>query len=182
MIVSSALIEPAENVPYVVVLGAAVYGETPSLSLENRIRRAIEYLEENPEVKAVVSGGQGAGEDISEAECMRRYMVAHGIDESRILLEEHSTSTMENLAYAKAVIEKDGGSAERIVIVSSGYHLYRAKAMASSLGMTADGAASDDGYPAFMLGMYLREAFAVVKLRLFGSLERTACLASVYAK
>ena len=178
----SALSEPAPGAPYVVVLGAAVYGETPSLSLENRVKRAIEYLEANPNAKVVVSGGQGEGENISEAECMRRYLEAHGIEADRILMEDHSTSTMENLTFSKAVIERDGGSAEKIVIVSSGYHLYRAKEMASSLGMDADGAASDDGYPVFMCGMYLREALAVGKLRLFGSWERSACLASAYAR
>lgn len=180
-ILLAAMEEPAQNVPYVVVLGAAVYGETPSLSLQNRIKRAMEYLEANPKSKVVVSGGQGEGEDISEAECMRRYLVEHGVDESRILVEDHSTSTMENLAFSKAVIESDGGSADRIVIVSSGYHLYRAKTMAKSIGMIADGAASRDGYPIFMTGMNIREALAVMKLWTLGRWERQACLASVYA-
>ena len=180
-IVASAIAEPEQGAPYVIVLGAAVYGETPSLSLENRVKRAIVYLAENPDTKVVVSGGQGEGEDISEAECMRRYLVSHGIAEDRILMESHSTSTMENLAFSQAVIAADGGEGARVVIVSSGYHLYRAKAMASSLGMDADGAASDDGYPVFMAGMNLREALAVLKMWLFGSWERKACMASVYA-
>ena len=180
-IMLAAMETPAENVPYVIVLGAAVYGETPSISLQNRVKRAIEYLEANPDSKVVVSGGQGEGEDISEAECMRRYLTENGVEESRILLEEHSTSTMENLAFSKAVIENDGGSADRVVIVSSGYHLYRAKAMAKSIGMTAYGAASRDGYPIFMTGMNIREALAVMKLWTLGRWERQACLASAYA-
>ena len=180
-IVSASLAQPKNDQQYVAVLGAAVYGEKPSVSLRKRVERAITYLETNPEAKVVVSGGQGEGEDISEAECMRRYLVEKGISADRILMEEHSTSTMENLAYSKAVIEQDGGYTDSIAIVSSAYHLYRAEAMARSLGIQAEGVASSDGYPIYMLGMYIREAFAVTKLWVFGAWERTACLASVYA-
>ena len=126
-------------------------------------------LAANPEAKAVVSGGQGAGEDISEAECMRRYLSAHGIAPERILIEDRSTSTKENLAFSKAVIEADGGTTDRVVIVSSGYHLYRAQKTAEQLGMRAGGAAGSDGYPIYMFGMYLREAAAVWKLWVFGA-------------
>ena len=121
------------------------------------------------DAKAVVSGGQGEGEDISEAECMRRLLVHYGIRDSRILSEDRSSSTMENLSFSKAVIESDGGSAERVVIVSSSYHLYRAKRMAASLGMQAYGIACSDGYPVYMCGMYIREALGIFKLWIFGS-------------
>ena len=116
-----------------------------------------------------MSGGQGAGEDISEAECMRRYLVKHGIAEERILLEDRSTSTKENLAFSEAVIKTDGGKTDRIVLVSSAYHLYRARSMAAAMGMRAGGFAGSDGYPIYMFGMYLREAAAVTELWLFGA-------------
>ncbi len=180
-IVSAANRESEADADYVIVLGAAVYGETPSISLQSRMNRAIEYLNAHPDAKVVASGGQGEGETVSEAECMRRYFLAHGVDESRILTEAHSTSTMENLTFSRTVIENDGGSADRVAIVSSGYHLYRAAAMAESLGMQAIGLAGADGYPLYMIGMYIREALGVVKLWLFGTWEREACLASVYA-
>lgn len=179
-IVSAARDAAEAEADYVIVLGAAVYGETPSVSLKNRVERAIAYLEAHPSAKAVVSGGRGEGEDITEAECMRRYMEARGVAPDRILTEEHSTSTMENLAFSKAIIEADGGGSA--AIVSSSYHLYRAKAMASSLGMEAAGLASSDGYPVYMFGMFVREALGVVKLWTFGSWEREACLASAYAR
>lgn len=168
-IVRSASQKPEPDANYIVVLGAAVYGENPSITLQHRLEGAARYLEANPRTKAVVSGGQGKGEDISEAECMRRYLVEHGIDQDRILLEDRSTSTKENLAFSKAVIEADGGSVDRVVIVSSAYHLYRAKRIASDLGVTAAGAAGSDGYPIYMLGMYLREALAVLKLWVLGA-------------
>lgn len=166
---------------YVIVLGAAVYGTKPSVSLRNRLICALDYLERNPNAKAVVSGGQGDGEDMTEAACMQNWLLEKGIAEERILLEEHSTSTLENLAFSKAVIEADGGSADKVAIVSSSYHLYRAKAMAASLGMNAEGLASSDGYPIYMCGMYIREALGVVKMWTFGAQEKNACLASAYA-
>lgn len=168
-IVKAAADRSKQDAPYVVVLGAAVYGTDPSITLQHRLEGAARYLDANPQAKAVVSGGQGEGEDISEAECMRRYLIEHGIAAERILLEDRSTSTKENLAFSKAVIEADGGDASRIAIISSAYHLYRAKRMASALGMDAIGVAGSDGYPIYMFGMYLREAAAVAKLWIFGA-------------
>lgn len=168
-IVKAATEKPTRDAEYVIVLGAAVYGEKPSITLEHRLEGAIRYLNENPDTKVVVSGGQGEGEDISEAECMRRYLTENGIDPARILIEDRSTSTKENLAFSKTVIEADGGKTARVAIVSSAYHLYRAEKMAASLGMNASGVASSDGYPIYMFGMYLREAAAVTKLWLFGA-------------
>lgn len=168
-IVSASKSEPDAEADYVIVLGAAVYGEEPSLTVKNRVKSAVSYLKKHPSAKAVVSGGQGEGEDITEAECMRRLLVHYGIQDKRILLEEHSSSTMENLSFSKAVIEADGGSAKRVGIVSSSYHLYRAKRMASSLGMDAFGLACSDGYPVYMCGMYIREALGAVKLWILGA-------------
>lgn len=168
-IVRAAVKKPSSDAKYVVVLGAGVYGETPSITLEHRLEGAARYLREHPEAKAVVSGGQGEGEDISEAECMRRYLEKQGIAPGRILMEDRSTSTKENLSFSKAVIEADGGDASRIAVVSSGYHLYRAERIADALGMEASGVAGSDGYPIYVAGMYLREAVAVLKLWVFGA-------------
>jgi uncharacterized SAM-binding protein YcdF (DUF218 family) len=167
-IVVTALSSGQSDAPYVIVLGAAVYGETPSISLRHRSDRAKAHLKRNPAAKAVASGGQGAGEDISEAECMRRYLVERGVKNSRILLEDRSTSTLENLTFSQQVIEAAGGDPSRVAVVSSSYHLYRAKRMAAALGMDADGLASSDGYAVYMAGMYLREALAVWKLWIMG--------------
>ena len=167
-ILYTALTAAESDAPYVIVLGAAVYGETPSISLRHRADRAVAHLAQNPEAAAVVSGGQGEGEDISEAECMRRYLTDKGVHHSRILVEDRSTSTLENLTFSKQVIEAAGGDPSRVAIVSSAYHLYRAKRMAASLGMAADGLASSDGYAVYMAGMYVREALAVWKLWLLG--------------
>jgi len=167
-ILRAALSAPAGDAPYVIVLGAAVYGQTPSISLRHRSDRAVEHLRANPAALAVLSGGQGEGEDISEAECMRRYLREKGVPESRILLEDKSTSTLENLTFSRAVIEGAGGDSSHVAVVSSSYHLYRAKRMAAALGMAAEGLPSTGGYPVYMTGMYLREAVAVWKLWVMG--------------
>lgn len=168
-IVKTSMKSAEPGAKYVVVLGAAVYGEEPSITLSRRLDRAILYAEENPGAKLVMSGGQGEGEDISEAECMRRYASERGVAPDRILLEDRSTSTNENLAFSKAVIAADGGNGARVAIVSSGYHLYRAEQTAKKLGLNGFGVAGADGYPLYMVGMYLREALAVVKLWVFGA-------------
>ena len=167
-IVQTALSADRSDAPFVIVLGAAVYGETPSISLTHRSDRGRAHLSANPGSVAVLSGGRGEGEDISEAECMRRYLTGKGVKESRLLLEDRSTSTLENLTYSRQVIEAAGGDPARVAIVSSSYHLYRACRMAASLGMDADGLRSADGYPVYMTGMYLREAIAVWKMWVLG--------------
>ena len=167
-ILQAALAAGESDAPYVIVLGAAVYGQTPSISVRHRCDRAIQHLKRNPGALAVVSGGQGEGEDISEAEAMSRYLVEKGVAADRILLEDKSTSTWENLSFAKALIEGTGGDPSRVAVVSSAYHLYRARRMAAALGMDADGLPSADGYPLYMTGMYLREALAVWKLWVMG--------------
>ena len=167
-ILYTALTAAESDAPYVIVLGAAVYGQTPSISVRHRCDRAIQHLKRNPGARALVSGGQGEGEDISEAEAMGRYLVEKGVAADRILLEDRSTSTRENLSFSKALIEGTGGDPSRVAVVSSAYHLYRARRMAAALGMDADGLPSADGYPLYMTGMYLREALAVWKLWVMG--------------
>ena len=114
----------------IIVLGAGVNGETPSLTLRTRIDAAAAYLEEHPDVPVVLSGGQGPGEAITEAECMRRALVRRGVDESRLYPEERSTSTQENLRYSRAILEELGvDPAQRVAIVTSDFHLCRARLM-----------------------------------------------------
>ncbi len=168
-ILHAALNSAKSDARYVIVLGAAVYGETPSLSVKHRCDRAAEHMARHPDAVAVVSGGQGKGEDISEAECMRRYLRDNGVAADRILMEDRSGSTLENLTFSRQVIADAGGDPCHVAVVSSSYHLYRAQRLAASLGMRAEGLASTDGYPVYMTGMYMREAVAVWKLWLLGT-------------
>ena len=169
LVISSARTDKNPERSYLVVLGAAVHGKTPSLSLENRLYGALSYLEDCSGSKVIVCGGQGKGEEISEAQCMKEWLLSRGIAEERILLEDRSTSTMENLKNARDIILSEGGSTNDVAILSSNYHLYRAKQMARSLGMNAVGVASPMGYPIYTVGMFIREAFGVTHLWAFGN-------------
>lgn len=163
-IVNACMKAPAENAT-AVVLGCRVYGERASLSLVERLEAAYAYLEENPEAVCVVSGGQGTGEDISEAECMYRWLVAKGIDENRIYKEDQSTSTDENISFSKQVIEENGLN-ENIAIVTSEYHSYRAGIIAKENAMsfgTVPGQTAIWLFPTF----YVRELYAILAEWLF---------------
>ncbi|MER1958132.1 MAG: YdcF family protein [Solibacillus sp.] len=121
---------------YVIILGAKVKpGGVPSLSLKNRLDVAADYLHAYPHVKAIVSGGQGADEDRTEASVMYDYLVEKGIGADRILQEDQSTSTYENLAFSKKLLPKHVKS---ITIVSNDFHLKRATMLASKLELKTD--------------------------------------------
>ena len=156
--------------PYVVVLGAQVKGTRPSPSLFYRLAAAQEILTLNPDAVAIVTGGQGEGEDVTEAECMRSWLVSAGIDPERIICEDKATSTMENLEFSFDIIRERGDEPDgSVAIVSSSYHLYRAKSMAARLGVTASGYAAAPGNPLLALNFFIREAFGVTHLWVFGN-------------
>lgn len=138
ILLTSLMIHAANNEPTgketLIVLGCRVYGEKPSLSLRERLDAAYEYLAENPEAYCVVSGGQGFGENISEAECMYRYLINKGIDHGRIYKEDASASTRENLEYSLQVI-KENNLPDEIAIATSEYHQYRVGLIAKGVGV-----------------------------------------------
>ena len=149
---------------YLIVLGCQVRGTVPSRMLRQRLDAALEYLSAHPDATAIVSGGMGPGEDITEAECMYTYLTAAGIDPSRILQEAQATSTMENLRFSLELMEPDSTAA----IVSNEFHLYRAGQMAQMLGLDASLVPASTEYPILLASYFLREIFAVWKFHLFG--------------
>lgn len=154
---------------YIVVLGCGVNGTVPSLSLQNRIDAAYAYLAAHPDAVCVVSGGQGPGEDITEASCMKRELTEMGIEVERIWEEGKSTSTMENLEFSLAVIEANAGHRpDTIGIVSSEYHLYRAGLMAADQGVTAVGIPGKTSWFTLWANYHMREIVAVWAYALFG--------------
>ena len=118
-VISNAKTDAAPQSDYLIVLGAGVNGSAPSLSMVNRLEAALDYLEAYPDAVAIVSGGQGAGEDVTEASAMHDWLIAHGVPESRIVQEEQSTSTRENLENSFAIIRSRGGDpADGVAVVS----------------------------------------------------------------
>ncbi|EAZ86634.1 YdcF family protein [Lysinibacillus sp. FSL M8-0216] len=121
---------------YMIILGAKVKpGGVPSLSLKSRLEEAVPYLVKYPQVKVIVSGGQGPDEDRTESSVMRDYLEQNGIDATRIIEEDQSTSTYENLVFSKELIPKE---TKKITIVSNDFHLKRAKYLAESLDFEVD--------------------------------------------
>lgn len=163
--------DPDADPDYIIVLGCGVNGTVPSLLLRERIDAAYEYLSAHPDVICVVSGGQGPGEEITEAECMFRELTALGIDPQRIWLEDRSTSTAENLTFSKAVIESHTGAVPTEVgIVSGEYHLFRASLMAEDLGFTPYGIPATTGWFTLRVNYFLREVAGVWYYLIFGRL------------
>lgn len=166
-IISSGMKKSTKAVDYVVVLGAGLNGETPSLTLWGRLQDGLEYIKRHTNTKVVLSGGKGPGENITEAEAMRRFYVEHGIDEKLLIKEEKSTNTTENLKFTKEVLDKiDSKSDKTIMIVTSDFHIFRAKLLARRVGFTAFGYPTD--IPTWLIPTYyIREYMAVVKSLVF---------------
>ena len=151
---------PEFDADWLIVLGAGVNGSTPSLSMLNRLTAAKSYLDAHPGCTAVVSGGKGEGENISEAEAMYRWLTAQGIDEKRIIPETRSTNTLENLENSMALIP-DAKSA-KIAVCSSEYHLYRAQYLGRSLGYELGAVPARTSYPVLRANYFIREALGAV--------------------
>ena len=168
-IIGSASGDSDADYDYIIVLGAAVLDDRPSLALIHRMEGAMKYLDANPGSTAILCGGQGNGESMTEADCMYGWLTAQGVAPDRLIKEDRSTTTMENLQNAFDIIESRGDTPDgSIAIVSSCYHLYRAKCMAKLLGAEAAGVSGSLGYPIYTLNCFIREAFGVTHLWVFG--------------
>lgn len=153
--------EYPEKIDYLMILGAGVHGDEMSLSLKKRMQTGLEYLEENPEIKVIVSGGQGQGENISEADAMSSFLLNNGIAKDRILTENKSTSTLENFEYSKMILPPQRNKIS-ILIITNDFHMFRAKLLAERCGFVAYGLPCRTPLPV-LPNCYLREYFAVLK-------------------
>ena len=141
------------DVAAVVVFGAGVNGTVPSLSLKVRLEAALAYIADKPDIPIVVSGGQGPGEDITEARCMADWLIERGVDSDRILLEEKATNTEENVRFSGELLYEHGViTIERRDVVSGDYGITDVNgntvAWASSGGMGFKGCRKNTPYAA----------------------------------
>ncbi len=153
----------------VIVLGAAVHGDKVTWVLENRLNTAMEYLEAHPNAICVVSGGQGAGESVTEGSAMKKYMVERGMDESRIIAEEKAKNTKENFENSKAIIDEVIGNNARIAFVTTNFHVYRAGEVARAQGVNAVGIPAEDVWY-LRLNNFLRECVGICVYALRGDI------------
>ena len=168
-IIEASMGDLRAHVDYVVVLGAKVRTTGPSASLWDRIYAARDYLREHPEAIAIVSGGQGADEPISEGQSMYDELVTQGIEEKRIWIEDQATSTWENLNYSLDLIEeKTGVRPAKLGVVSSEYHLFRASLFAKKCGVEFVGIPARTSRPSQMINHFMREVAGVWHYLLLG--------------
>jgi len=151
----------------VLLFGCRAYGWEPSLTLALRLEAAYALLEAMPEALCLVSGGQGTNETVPEAEVMRAWLISHGIDEARILMEGDSHSTSENVRFSKDVLAENGLADHRIVGVSTAFHLPRIGMLSERYGLPM----ALCGAPSPSIGHHyvsmVREYLSYIKMALF---------------
>lgn len=182
-----------ENLDYVIVLGARGKEHAQTHSLKKRLDKAMEYVQENPYTILVLSGGKGPGETVSEAQMMYQYLVYNGVDPEKLLIEDRSLSTVENIAYSRIVIEqyrmehkkkdmtppRNTGSVPYAVapdkpleigVLTSNYHIYRARLTARKWGFSNVYGISAESDPVLFIHLCVRECASIVKDRLMGNM------------
>lgn len=160
------------NTDYIIVLGAGLTnGNQVSLTLKGRLDAAIVCVNKyGNDGYIVVSGGRGTDEDISEAEAMKDYLEKGGIPKDKILVEDKSINTLENLKFSRDIIEKHsnkGISELSVKIVTTDFHAFRSSILAKKKGYSEIEVYSSDTITYLIPVFYLRESLAVVKSVVF---------------
>jgi len=164
MIVSGKRSEVQQPIDVLCVLGGGLRGDQPSQNLKNRLVVAMDVMKQNPEAQVIVCGGQGADEAEPEATVMRRWMVQHGADSSRIVREDQSHNTVQNIENAMKICEERSWDTQHVTVVSSSFHLFRIRHIMRHVGLTPSVVSAPAGDPASAVLMYIREYFSVVKM------------------
>lgn len=167
LIVSRFFEKGRPGLDYLVVLGAQMWESGPSRALQMRLDTAYGYLTENPDTLVIVSGGQGSNEPVSEAQGMYDYLVQKGIDPGRIIMEDRSVNTHQNLLFSKEMIQKENAS---VGIVTNNFHVFRGTRLAAALGYHDVCGIAAPGDLGMQFNNMLREFFGVMKDWLVGNM------------
>lgn len=151
----------------VIVLGAQIIDERPSIVLKKRLDTAADYLKENQNAICVVTGGQGSNEIVPEAKVMRDYLVSAGIEEERIIVEDKSTNTSENIDFSKKLLPE---STQSVAIVTSNFHLYRGVSIAKKAGLPNVVGVAAPSSALYLPNNVFRECLGIVKDFLVGNI------------
>lgn len=160
LILSQFWAVPGPGADVCIILGAQMKESGPSDVLQRRLDAAIGYLQQNPDTKVIVSGGQGGNEPVSEAQGMQEYLIAKGIAAERIYTEDTSTDTRENLSFSAKMIDKGSDS---VVIVTNNFHVFRAVYIAEKQGYSDVQGLAAGTHPGSLANNMLREFFGVLK-------------------
>lgn len=166
-IISGFSMKGQPGADYVIVLGAQMKADGPSKALQYRLDEAIRYLNENPSSKVIVSGGQGSDEHISEAQGMYEYLVEKGIEKDRIIKEDKSVNTTQNLTFSAEYLDKEKDS---VAVVTNNFHAFRAVKIAEKAGYQNVCGIAAKGEPFLQINNMMREFFGVMKDFLFGNM------------
>ena len=167
LVISGMNASAPPGMDYLVVLGASVYADGPSPALTRRVNAVMNCLDQHPDAVIIASGGQGRNEPISEAQCIRDELVKRGVDPGRIVMEDKSTDTQENMVYSRALIDRPDAA---VGIVTNNFHIWRSMRMARRAGFTnAHGIAAEYTGPT-LLHFMIRETIGIAVHFLQGSL------------
>lgn len=150
-----------------VIFGCQVKPWGPSVLLQDRLDTALAYLADHPDMTVVVTGGKGDDEHVSEARAMYDYLTENGVDGDRVLMEDRSRNTWQNINYTLDLLQEEGyDTTDDILLVSSGFHLTRIGMLwgrsAGGTYMVSTLAAPVTHRPS-AVKMFFREPLALVK-------------------
>ena len=166
LIINEANTSYYKQTDFILVLGAKINGTVPSTSLKYRLDATLEYYQQFPETIIIVSGGQGNGEDISEAKAMKQYLIDKGINKKSIIEEDKSTNTKENMIYSKKIMDSLKKEKYTITIITNNFHCYRSNLLANKNNLTAY-TYSAKQQKVLVPHYYIREFFGCLKDILF---------------
>ncbi len=155
------------DLDYIIVLGAQMKTSGPSRVLQLRLDAAFDYLQENEDTKVILSGGQGPDEPVSEARGMYDYLISRGVAGSRMIMEDQSTNTHQNMILSSAYLDKKN---ETVGIVTSNFHVFRAQKIGKKAGYEKICGIAAKAEPALLPNNMTREFIGVVKDFLVGNL------------
>lgn len=174
-IVSGMREKPKEEPDYIIVLGAQVKGTAITKSLKYRLDAALEYYQDGHDnITFILSGGQGEGESVSEAEAMREYLISRGVPEEKLILEDKSTTTQENLEFSYEIILErlpDDADVTQVLVAvcTNDFHVFRAGRLAEAAGDWQVSGLAGSSDVRILPMMLVREAAAVWKEVLTGN-------------
>ncbi len=151
----------------VLVFGAYTNGMTPSKALQNRLDAAYELLAALPDAVCVVSGAQGASENVAECVAMRAYLMNRWIAEERIIMEPNARSTSENVRFTKELLKELNMADKRIIGVSNDFHLPRIEILSRRYDLPMDTCTSPSPSIFNYYISMMREYLSYIKMTLF---------------
>lgn len=146
----------------IIILGCKIRDDKPSLMLIERLDAGLRYFEAHPGSLVIVSGGQGEDEIAAEADVMHDWLVANGISEDRIIKEDRSTDTEENLAFSRKLLQEINAEDDPVLIVTNEFHEYRALKKAAKLGIKAEALPAKTAWWLFPT-YYVREMYGILE-------------------